>query len=593
MREFLGSFMTGLVIGLIIGLVLINRIDLIVYPILAAIVASLASIFKTSGKDGVLGGYSGNGADITSAVIRESEEKTSSRPTGSLNDEMSDEYATYQPNEIFEEISGGGGEYDGGEILYDSTSDDTSTGTSDSEEDNDDHTDHSERLDRTEDDDLDITDSNHRSLVRIDSKNEHTDDIRGGKVIFEYFPDDFLRRDSSKHIKKRYFNPDEHLREILQSEKMPEISHIFPDAEKNKKFSRILDLSKRRKYAQRIDTFKPALHWGQLKLFLSEVEFLTLAIKECPDKELWFVYAGSAPGNHLIYLSELFPKIHFELYDPNDFVVKDTDMIKTHKSLFTDEDAKLWANSGKTVIFGSNIRSSPATQETILRIMQMQLNWWKIINPELSMFKFRLPWEPGKTEYPDGDIYIQAYPGPSSSETRLICKKDAKLRQYDNTEYEDACFYHNTVSRTHDYTDFTGIVLDRCYDCASYEHIMREYMTISDKTGSSKAGLSFEDLVYEVEKEITQGRNSMKGNTVRQIMVDLDHLYRMQWEKCRVAFCDVCINGEKKKTETTSKATLENEQQQLSKMSPKKEGSAQLTKKKRKSHKRRKNIRKV
>jgi hypothetical protein len=167
------------------------------------------------------------------------------------------------------------------------------------------------------------------------------------------------------------------------------------------------------------------------------------------DKPIYFVYAGAAPGDHQDYLKALFPDIYFELYDPNDFICKDSDKLKTHVQFFTNKDAEYWRSMSDKVflVFCFDIRSEPPSDENIKRNMDMQLEWWKIMNPELSMFKFRLPWSEGQTEYPKGDIYFQAFPGPTSIETRLIVKKDAPIIKYDNKNYEDACFYHNVVER--------------------------------------------------------------------------------------------------------------------------------------------------
>ena len=39
------------------------------------------------------------------------------------------------------------------------------------------------------------------------------------------------------------------------------------------------------------------------------------------------IYVGAAPGNHIQYLSELFPEITMVLYDPRDLVINPTDKI--------------------------------------------------------------------------------------------------------------------------------------------------------------------------------------------------------------------------------------------------------------------------
>lgn len=360
--------------------------------------------------------------------------------------------------------------------------------------------------------------------------------------------------------------------DIIKGKKLIPITHSL-DLGLPQKFdesSRKLNMNNRKKYVRRTYEYKPALHWGQLKLFLSEVEFLVKVMQECkdPDVDIWFVYAGAAPGHHIGYLSKLFPKIHFELYDPNEFVVKTTDMVKTHVQFFTGDDAKFWADSGKYVVFCSDIRTEPATAENIERNMKMQLAWWKIMNPELAMFKFRLPWELGQTEYPDGDIYIQAYPGPTSSETRLICKKNAKLRFYNNIEYEDACYYHNSVVRPKKYITALGNLslprdgLDNCYDCSSFVHIMYSYCKIVGKPPSE-----LRQLLKDIQLEISFGKATVLSHSIKYFGEAITNLTKQAYVPCNNKKCLICTihiaSGPK------SKATIENEKKQKSVVSDK------------------------
>lgn len=57
------------------------------------------------------------------------------------------------------------------------------------------------------------------------------------------------------------------------------------------------------------------VHNGQLKLALSEIQFLTQALKYYLDA-CYVVYAGSAPSHKLGMLSSLFPNVKFVLIDP-------------------------------------------------------------------------------------------------------------------------------------------------------------------------------------------------------------------------------------------------------------------------------------
>ena len=69
-----------------------------------------------------------------------------------------------------------------------------------------------------------------------------------------------------------------------------------------------------------------ALHWGQRKLILSEIKFITRVIHELKldinDKSvrLPFIYPGAAPGTHFMLLMEMFPQLDLYLWDPAIFI---------------------------------------------------------------------------------------------------------------------------------------------------------------------------------------------------------------------------------------------------------------------------------
>lgn len=376
----------------------------------------------------------------------------------------------------------------------------------------------------------------------------------GGKTKSVTYDVDLLTKKVGKKHELSEVKFTGYLKTLLDTNTMPEVSHIEPDAESGSEFTRTLDLGKTSKYYERVGVFKPSLHWGQLKLFLSEVEFLTKVIDDAGDRDIVFVYAGAAPGDHIEYLHGLFKNIQFELYDPNKFVVRDSDMIKTHVQFFTDKDAQFWKDNigNRYLAFCSDIRSEPATPKNVAENMKMQLEWWKIMNPHLSMFKFRLPWIPGKTEWPAGEIYIQAYPGPTSTETRLIVKKNAEVIYYDNQQYEDACFYHNTHNRTYKYpNEFHDIGLDDCYDCQSFIQIMKQYIDVVDSTRNLK------DLVDEIQNKIVAGRN-IYINTAASLMTFMDKAYRQQFKPCGNKKCAICMSGFVEKKYVGSVATEEN-----------------------------------
>jgi hypothetical protein len=63
-----------------------------------------------------------------------------------------------------------------------------------------------------------------------------------------------------------------------------------------------------------------SIHIGQLKLFLTEVEFLTEKLSK-HDEEVIMVYAGSAPCMHASFLSNMFPKLKIVCVDPNEHII--------------------------------------------------------------------------------------------------------------------------------------------------------------------------------------------------------------------------------------------------------------------------------
>jgi len=77
-------------------------------------------------------------------------------------------------------------------------------------------------------------------------------------------------------------------------------------------FTRILtDQAPRSQYRDIPHHMRTTNHWGQRKLLLSEVEFLTMFIQDLrsrspPPNRIIVVYAGAAAGNHIPYLFDLF-----------------------------------------------------------------------------------------------------------------------------------------------------------------------------------------------------------------------------------------------------------------------------------------------
>ena len=365
-------------------------------------------------------------------------------------------------------------------------------------------------------------------------------------------------------------------------------SHLKKDFEKaDFPLNRILkDNTPELKYFRRRNDFKKTIHWGQLKLHLSEIEFLTLVHKEfgktnfilsssklrknsrnnlnnkigsneSKEKQIYFIYAGSAPGHHIPFLHKLFPDVKFELYDPNPFVLSNNDYINIHTGdpdgFFTNQTAKYWRaenHPDKYIVFCSDIRTEPATPENVKQNMEMQLEWWKIMNPELSIFKFRLPWTDEKsskdeyTEYPKGDIYIQVYPGHTSTETRLIVKKNAEIKKYYHAKYEKQLFYHNRITRKLYYKNILGnLTLENdgicnCYDCVSFIEIIKQYLEVM-REDKKIDKIKLYKLIMKNINYINK-RDNLISKTIYNLNFMLNNLLSIIYFKCDKKICNIC-----------------------------------------------------
>ena len=110
-------------------------------------------------------------------------------------------------------------------------------------------------------------------------------------------------------------------------------------------FTRILvdDFPELKYRPRRHDEDRSTVHFGQRKLHLSEIEFLTNFCKDLSDftKTVTMIYAGAAPGTHISKLSSMFPFIKFVLVDPADFIVKPIkNRIEIIQDYFTDSMAR-------------------------------------------------------------------------------------------------------------------------------------------------------------------------------------------------------------------------------------------------------------
>ena len=197
-------------------------------------------------------------------------------------------------------------------------------------------------------------------------------------------------------------------------------------------------------------------HWGQRKLFLSELFFLTHYGHLSEN----VVYAGGAPGLHVPYLSRLFPRHRFTLIDPTAFGIPSSERITLRNAFFTNEMcAEFVARFGGDYLFISDIRTANSRtmdwqqhEECVERDNRDQVAWVQLLRPRKAMLKFRClhtyeQYRDGSTQMFAGDLYVQPWAPRSSTESRLICDADSPLVPYENLKYGEQFFYHNDVVR--------------------------------------------------------------------------------------------------------------------------------------------------
>jgi hypothetical protein len=227
-------------------------------------------------------------------------------------------------------------------------------------------------------------------------------------------------------------------------------------------------------------------HWGQKKLLLSEIQFLTRICKKLNIKKLneyAVVYIGSAAGHHLPILYNLYPDLIWLLYDPAPFSNKVMKHPNKDKSVFifnmffTDEtlDHVRQNCQNRKIIFISDIRVEPK-EEDIIKDMRDQAFWGTELNSPFMLLKFRLPYEelnsiPKSNKqlklneklfinpnlkvdknmiYLKGDIYLQIFPPPYSGELRLYVEQNDnkyEFAEYDYLNIENKLIYFNSYIR--------------------------------------------------------------------------------------------------------------------------------------------------
>ena len=290
----------------------------------------------------------------------------------------------------------------------------------------------------------------------------------------------------------------------------------------------------RSKYRRRQHEVKSVLHWGQRKLLLAEIEFLTHHGPPQPQPQpqpaatTTVVYAGAAPGTHIPMLAALFPHLRFVLIDPAPFRIRDTAQRATlpptllppaqpmtnvviRQERFTDELAATFSDSD--CLFISDIRGgdwqtmgADEVEEAVACDMTTQMRWHRLIKPRWSLLKFRLPWRGGVTRYLAGRILLPIWGPPTTTESRLVVEAGAEMQSYDNLVYQEEMFFFNTVTRVTLHPQrVQGPGLDRCYDCAAEAQVLSEYVRAVAPLAALQQQQQQQEVIGQMSTWISKG----------------------------------------------------------------------------------------
>lgn len=239
-------------------------------------------------------------------------------------------------------------------------------------------------------------------------------------------------------------------------------------------------------------TFTKNMHYGQVKLFSNELEFLLSFVfkndRGKSDKRKIVLYIGAGPGEHIVYLAKMFPTVEWHLFDCRfDPRLEKNKNVYLELRYFRESDVKIFRDFAREpdidLYLISDIRNltydskSWSFEETMKswEDMELQRSWVEQIKPVYSMLKFKLPFpEPEVLEkigesvsYLPGIIYKQPWARGKSVETRLIISSENMVPvEWSLKDFEEQMFYHNAVIRQEEYNfpfsdELDGLVISR------------------------------------------------------------------------------------------------------------------------------------
>lgn len=215
------------------------------------------------------------------------------------------------------------------------------------------------------------------------------------------------------------------------------------------------------------------LIWGQLKLIMTELQFLTLYWNPQRFPNPIVIVPGGAPGHSYVILSELFPDISFHLYDPlfkketgYDTRLREHKNVEISDKLFEHEDIEFYIKEkDRGLYLMSDIRNPNWSDEDVKGIAKKQeelimddnakmREWVEHLRPEYAHLKFKTPPITGDREYNylSGVLFKQPFIKKDSGETRLVVEKPEEDCPYETITWNRSTYqlmtkYHNAYGR--------------------------------------------------------------------------------------------------------------------------------------------------
>lgn len=204
---------------------------------------------------------------------------------------------------------------------------------------------------------------------------------------------------------------------------------------------------------------------------IEEIEFLTLCL-EAHDDYFTLLVIGSAPGYDLMFLMELFPNMKLILFDPKPTLIKKSERVEIHKTLFNER----WAHRIKQKLGDMVVYMQCYTRIDHSKLqcnLTMVKEWHSIIRPRRGAYEFTLPYDSDEnTEFIKGDKYLPVWSKPTGADSRIITAEDTNETQFfGHREHEEHMMFFNTIMRPSQFS-----TKNVCYDCYAESVILNTFL---------------------------------------------------------------------------------------------------------------------